>query len=174
MPNLLGVATITVHILFWPNWLLGLLSCQSATWLLLGVGDQVTWTVIISPLLFIIAVLCWWSPAMSCVYRSFSFSSVWSITSLVLWSPAHPLCTGCNGSWWGLAGSTWVPLFELRSLEPHKDERKDATLPGSMEVSTSFFVKDALSHFILHTLAVSFFQRCRCGDYCIVFEDIDS
>lgn len=102
---------------------------------------------------------------MSCVYRSFSFSSVWSITSLVLWSPAHPLCTGCNGSWWRLAGSTWVPLFELRSLEPHKDERKDATLPGSMEVSTSFFVK---SFYFTHTCRIIFPEMQMWGLlYCI-------
>lgn len=52
--------------------------------------------------------------------------------------------------------------------------RKDATLSGSMEVSTYFLVKDVLSLFILEMFAVSFFQEQRLEDHCTIFEDIGS
>lgn len=52
--------------------------------------------------------------------------------------------------------------------------RKDATLSGSMEVSTYFLVKDVLSLFILEMFAVSLFQEQRLEDHCTIFEDIGS
>lgn len=52
--------------------------------------------------------------------------------------------------------------------------RKDATLSGSMEVSTCFLVRDVLSLFILEMFAVSFFQEQRLGDHCAIVEDIGS